>query len=579
MSKMREAAIVKTKNLGNYQQTLKAHSIEHKQRVTMPSKEIILLGQGDSIEVTVKKTKGQKRTSPVANFNSEQKAEKKRSTINDNKSPQKWGNIFREQNLIHMTKEQSTKHDENREAKKNTSAKTQQSTGKHPMKSDEKHLKTSPCCSITLVRDCAVQCTIYNPEIHNSNKPIEFNSAHVVFNKLHMLGLIKQLQDSVNKKDKRTCEIFAEMEQTLQKIPDLKSSAVPKESSKEMKTMYDLFMIEREKLQSELQNREEKLKKANKTCSELAFNADVQRQQLDTATREKNDMTSVITELRQHIKDKERIITDLNNKQTELAQNYVDSKLEIDKLTALSSCKDTLITEYRSTITELQNQIANQLKILNEICMKEGSTSPQMSFIHTGHACSSPTSTDDSSQSLDDISVSSVNSVCEEHARRKDAPVEDPELVSLLDGESSHTIMPDQNEVTNAKRSAMQNNTVRYQNMDTNNMIGKKSLRHSSKKGRNKENDTYKTRKFAKPKEKQNDNIRKLYLNTSKALESITSTKSTISGIRKQGDVQNRKPVNIPSPLRNCPHPDWSDSSLPSISTVSNLDMMIPNDV
>ncbi|XP_077274133.1 uncharacterized protein LOC143903928 isoform X4 [Temnothorax americanus] len=392
MSKMREAATVKTKNLGNYRQTLKAHNIEHK-RVTMPSKEILLgvLGQGDGIEVTVKKTKGQKRTSPVANFNSGQKAEKERSTINDNKSPQNWGNIFGEQNLVHMTKERSTKHDKDREAKKNTSAKTQQSTAKNL---------------------------------------------------------------------------------------DLKSSAVPKEPSKEMKTMYDLFMMEREKLQR-----------------------------------------------------------------------------------------------------ELQNQIANQLKILNEICMKEGSTSPQMSFIHTGHACSSPTSTDDSSQSLDDISVSSVNSICEEHARRKDAPVEDPKLVSLLDGESSHTIMPDQNEVTNAKRSAMQNNTVPYQNMDTNNMIGKKSLRHSSKKGCKKENDTYKTRKFAKPMEKQNNNIRKLFLNTSKALESITSTKSTVSGIRKQGDVQNRKPVNIPSPLRNCPHPDWTDSSLPSISTVSNLDTMIPNDV
>ncbi|XP_077274132.1 uncharacterized protein LOC143903928 isoform X3 [Temnothorax americanus] len=479
MSKMREAATVKTKNLGNYRQTLKAHNIEHK-RVTMPSKEILLgvLGQGDGIEVTVKKTKGQKRTSPVANFNSGQKAEKERSTINDNKSPQNWGNIFGEQNLVHMTKERSTKHDKDREAKKNTSAKTQQSTAKNLMKSDEKHLKTSPCCSITLVRDCAVQCTMYNPEIHNSNKPIEFNSAHVVFNKLLMLGLIKELRDSVNKKDKRTCEIFAQMERILQKIPDLKSSAVPKEPSKEMKTMYDLFMMEREKLQR-----------------------------------------------------------------------------------------------------ELQNQIANQLKILNEICMKEGSTSPQMSFIHTGHACSSPTSTDDSSQSLDDISVSSVNSICEEHARRKDAPVEDPKLVSLLDGESSHTIMPDQNEVTNAKRSAMQNNTVPYQNMDTNNMIGKKSLRHSSKKGCKKENDTYKTRKFAKPMEKQNNNIRKLFLNTSKALESITSTKSTVSGIRKQGDVQNRKPVNIPSPLRNCPHPDWTDSSLPSISTVSNLDTMIPNDV
>jgi len=34
-----------------------------------------------------------------------------------------------------------------------------------------------------------------------------------------MLHLIKQLKDLVNKKDKRTCEIFIEMEQILQKVP------------------------------------------------------------------------------------------------------------------------------------------------------------------------------------------------------------------------------------------------------------------------------------------------------------------------------------------------------------------------
>jgi len=131
----------------------------------------------------------------------------------------------------------------------------------------------------------------------------------------------------------------------------------------------------------------------------------------------------------------------------------------------------------------------------------------------------------------------------------------------------------------NDKRSAMQNNknnTVSYQNVDTND---EKSLRHSSKKGHNKENDIYKMSKFIRLKERQNDNTKNLPLNSSKILEGITSIKSTVSDIRKQGDMQNRKPVNVPNLLRDCPHPDWSDSSLPSISTVSNLDMVPSNDV
>lgn len=78
-------------------------------------------------------------------------------------------------------------------------------------------------------------------------------------------------------------------------------------------------------------------------------------------------------------------------------------------------------------------------------------------------------------------------------------------------------------------------------------------------------------RKFTRLEEKQNDNTKNLFLNASKVLESIVSTKSTAFDVRKQGDMQNRKPVNVPSPLRNYPHPDWSDSSLSSISTVSNL--------
>jgi len=73
------------------------------------------------------------------------------------------------------------------------------------MKSEQK--RSMPCCSSIFVQDCATQC-----EIYDSNTLAEFNP-------IHMLHLITQLKDLVNKKDKRTCEIFIEMEQILQKVP------------------------------------------------------------------------------------------------------------------------------------------------------------------------------------------------------------------------------------------------------------------------------------------------------------------------------------------------------------------------
>jgi len=39
-----------------------------------------------------------------------------------------------------------------------------------------------------------------------------------------------------------------------------------------------------------------------------------------------------------------------------------------------------------------------------------------------------------------------VDSVPKQHILKEDAPVKDLELVSLLDGESSHSILPDKNE-------------------------------------------------------------------------------------------------------------------------------------
>lgn len=80
-------------------------------------------------------------------------------------------------------------------------------------------------------------------------------------------------------------------------------------------------------------------------------------EQLDQATREKNDIISMVTDLKQQIENNERIITDLKtelNKQTELVhKKNIDNKyltMEIDKLSALSSYKDTQIINYRNTI-------------------------------------------------------------------------------------------------------------------------------------------------------------------------------------------------------------------------------------
>jgi len=96
-----------------------------------PSNEVIMFGQDHIVEVTVKKkNKGQKRTSPVASCSYGQKAEKIRSTT-DSKTPPNWSNVFN-QNLLHVTKQQSSKYN-GKEAEKNINAKKQQkSTIKHP---------------------------------------------------------------------------------------------------------------------------------------------------------------------------------------------------------------------------------------------------------------------------------------------------------------------------------------------------------------------------------------------------------------------------------------------------------------
>lgn len=88
----------------------------------------------------------------------------------------------------------------------------------------------------------------------------------------------------------------------------------------------------------------------------MVFEREKLTQQLAEAIREKNNMISVVADLKRQIEDKEKIITDLTdlNTQTEHAhKNFIDNKyltMEIDKLSISSSYKDKQIIEYQNTV-------------------------------------------------------------------------------------------------------------------------------------------------------------------------------------------------------------------------------------
>ncbi|KAL0106020.1 hypothetical protein PUN28_016026 [Cardiocondyla obscurior] len=571
MSAASKTSIGKSKSSGK-SQYLSSTSETKQKHVITPSEELILpVGPHHVIELTMKKNRGQKHASPAVNSSPGQKTEKKKSTGG-------WGDVFRQQSVSHVVNKQYGKCGNQNEVgvvKKDINVKKQQkSPVKCPMKSGAKQCTTLCGCSSVLVRDRAVQC-----EIYNSNKLSELA--------IDMLHSIKELKGLVSKKDEKQCEILTKMEHLCEKLLNSKSktdfsTATLKDCKKIKTTSDDLFILEREKLHSEILIRAEQLREIENKCSELSFHAKTLTQQLNKATSEKNDVMSLLTDLRRQHEDNKIIITNLETnltKQTELAhKNDVENKLltmEINKISIISLNQEKLINGYRTLTTDLKNQIAKQLKE-SEGYKKEDIVSPQMSLVYTGLAYSSPTSSfsDGSNESLvHDLSISSVDSVIEkDRTLRKDLP-RDSELVSLLDEGSSYTML-DQNGALNYKGSTPlgnnENNINSHQNVETNNVSVKKSF----SKSHNKENEMHNTGKFTRLKEQRDDNTKNLFLNASKTLENVTSVKSTNTNIRRRVDMLNQKPVNVPSLLRDCPRPDWSDSSLLSISTVSSLNLV-----
>ncbi|XP_076176038.1 uncharacterized protein LOC143151091 isoform X2 [Ptiloglossa arizonensis] len=611
------------------------------------------------IEVTVK-TKGRKRTSTMVSSSptSHKGVDEKRRPGSSGDSHQSWCRILREQNrailkqgLQQMTgrvpASKLTKHaNETKETKKH-SLNHQKHEHKHldeiPVKqsASQKRIEeqtkitsrtTNPSSTLLpssvesiLVLDRGVQCGgIFDCS----------DDRFGAFNPVRTLGfLMKELEHLI--KDDKASKILTDMEQALLRIPTepgktsfvdieamtlrtkLEATTIQlEETSKKMNTMCETLREERDCLQRQVHKQVLMLNEARERQLDLETTLKTLKQEIQEAMKMAQARDKIITELREEIKGHEfsqKVITDLRTnlaEQTELArQRHLEVQyltLEKEKMNVLCSYKDSLLIELRNAIKELQNQIADQLSSLN-IYVHEESTNPQISLVHGGLACSSPTSTSSresnmptSWHDISDVSLSTVGhippknrdlqkflqksnktlSVSESHIGNlgkkwtknvKESQTKDSvnlEFISLPGGESSLTLLPSYKdlgctEISQSVHKGKEDATM-YNNKNNGNSRNSENVSKISLSER-----LNSTSEKILEKEAHLKNSPKNQKSSELQKKQSCEKKSTnmFHDIR----VQSRMPVNVPSPPRNYPHPDWSDSTLPSISTASEL--------
>ncbi|KAF7392805.1 hypothetical protein HZH66_008638 [Vespula vulgaris] len=453
--------------------------------------------------------------------------------------------------------------------------------------------------------------------------------------------LMKELKDLI--KDEKSCKILTKMEQALFRIPaELKKSTMDLEEL----TLHSRLNVTTAQL-------EEISKRVNTECSlreerdSLKRDIEKQLELLEVAQHKQSDLESSILELKEQlnesskmIESKDKIIAKLKtdiSKQMELTrQSHLEMqclKLERDKLSVLSSYKDSEFNEYRNIIKEFQNQITEHLTSFKEACTREENSNVRGSVIPCGFAHSSLSSAFSDSNILTswhDISISTIGPSTIKNELKKGAFKKENLSISEYKEADKDTIkvkMGEINESTNNKDSTQlefislpaaesillpsyrdqgcidQSDTNKdkddpfasktklsnrvQQSVDPDSIItGTKSYVQCSK---DNEKISYNKNLSKIRKTSQSDSKKKKHENqeiedNSRFIESNISADLITSDINEQfqnifDDVRrkNRISVNVPSPPRHYPYPDWTDSSLPSISVDSESNIVQSN--
>lgn len=354
----------------------------------------------------------------------------------------------------------------------------------------------------------------------------------------------------------------------------------------------------------------------------------------------KDDLISELQEKIKKIEPLEKELTELRTdltKQTELIrQNRLEKQylmLENDKLLVMSSHKDLQFNEYHCDVMkEFQNEIGRLIDVFREAIIREENCNLQGSVIQCGLACSSPSpeSSDRSNiptswHNLVDMSISTI----EDNKNLKKATSKKDKLLTpsyrITEKDTAKTTMEEINESKN-NRDSMQLEFISLPpaesilfpsyrdqecldesdiNKDKDYLFPSKSKlsdrvqqfvdADSTKSSvqcineKDNEKESYKkhlskTRKTLKFDNKKKNHDNESIEESSKFIETNVSGDILTSNINEQfktifDEVQrkSRISVNVPSPPRHYPHPDWTDSSLPSVSIDSELNIVQSN--
>ncbi|XP_046825660.1 uncharacterized protein LOC124427145 isoform X1 [Vespa crabro] len=482
-----------------------------------------------------------------------------------------------------------------------------------------------------------------------------FDSSNDKFNDFNPVRtlkfLMKELKDLI--KDEKSCKILMKMEQTLFRIPaEFKKSTMDLEELSLHKRLHVTTaqleeISKRVNIECSLREERDYLKRDIKKQSEL----------LELAQHKQLDLESLILKLKEQlnessktIESKDKVITELKtniNEQMELIrQGHLKMQylmLEKDKLSVLSSHKDSQFNEFRNilklVLIEFQSQIAEHLMGFKEACTREENSNLQGSVIPCGiaHSSLSPAFSDSNIlTSWHDISISTIEpsaikteskkegfrkenlSISEykeaynDTVKNKMEEINDEsknnkdsmqlEFISLPAAESillpsyrdqgyiidqSDTNKDNDNPFTS--KSKLSNRV--QQSIDPDSIIsGRKSYVQCCSLEKDNERVSYKKNISKTPKASQSSDDKKRnhdnqgIEDSPRFIESNISTDLITPDINEQFqnifDNVRRKSkisVNVPSPPRHYPYPDWTDSSLPSISVDSESNIVQSN--
>lgn len=383
-----------------------------------------------------------------------------------------------------------------------------------------------------------------------------------------------------------------------------------------MNAMCESLCGERDSLERQVKVLKQELEEAVKVSQ-------AKEESLNRLREEVKGYEKIITDLRTNL-----------NEQTELArQRYLEMQyltLEKDKHCALSSYKDTLLIELRNAVKDVQSHIAEQLTGIKECRIEEETSNPQM-LDHGGQACS-PTSftssrelnTPTSWQYISDISLSTIDPHPSTRELQKYLQEEETIVASAekmrgasekkrskgtkeskirdsthqkfvsLPGEFPSTIFLPRRDLgcteSDELAAKTKENTGPFGNKKTDNACQTKGceseapsaefLHRSVEKTEDKEVNRKGSQRPRKPFDSTKKQLmnRKSSAGISNLLKSNFPNNLISSTVTEQFQnmfddirLQTKIPVNLPSPPRNYPHPEFSDSTLPSISVASDM--------